>query len=81
MDGVFDRTGAGRVLTCQTIGADATPDAGAIAGARPIAAMDVTRVLDRLARRRGLPNRMRRAKGKAFCGRAMAAWARARGVT
>ena len=75
IDGVVDRTGAARVLTCQTIGADATPEAGAIA------AMDVTRVLDRLARCRGLPDRMRRDKGKAFCGKAMVAWARARGVT
>ena len=40
--------------------------------------MAVTRVLDRLARSHGLPKRIRSDNGKAFCGKAMVAWALAR---
>ena len=43
--------------------------------------MNVTRVLDRLALSRGLPKRIRSDNGKEFCGKAMVAWALARGLT
>ena len=79
MDVVFDRTADARVLTCLTSGADASHDAGA--SVRAISGMDVTRLLDRLARRRGRPKRIRSDIGMAFCGKAMVARARARGLT
>gem|GEM_PF-4992010 len=40
----------------------------------------LTRVLDRLAFSRGLPNVIRTDNGKEFCGKAMVEWAHARGV-
>jgi len=40
----------------------------------------VTRVLDRLAHSRGLPQVIRTDNGKEFCDKAMVAWAHARGV-
>ena len=40
----------------------------------------VARVLDRLALSRGLPDVIRTDNGKEFCGKAMIAWAHARGV-
>ena len=42
--------------------------------------MDGTRVLDRLARSRGLPKCIRSDNNKEFCGQAMAAWAHANGL-
>ena len=81
MDVVFDRTADARVLKCLTSVDDATHEAVAIDVARAISGMDVTRVLDRLARSRGLPKRIRSDSGKAFCGKAMVAWALARGLT
>ena len=80
MDFVFDRTADARVLKCLTIVDDATHEAVAIEVARAISAMDVTRVLDRLARSRGLPKRIGSDNGKGFCGKAMVAWALARGL-
>lgn len=40
----------------------------------------LTRVLDRLALSRGLPNVIRTDNGKEFCGKAMVVWAHERGV-
>ena len=40
----------------------------------------MTRVLDRLAHSRGLPQVIRTDYGKEFCGRAMVVWAHVRGV-
>ena len=80
MDVVFDRTADARVLKCLTSVDDATHEAVAIEVARAISGMDVTRVLDRLARSRGLPKPIRSDNGKEFCGKAMVAWALARGL-
>src|SRR5918994_2386134 len=80
-DFVFDRTAEGRVLKCLAIVDDATTEAVAIVPARALGGLPVTRVLDRLAVERGLPQVLRTDNGLEFCGRAMLTWAHDRGVT
>jgi putative transposase len=80
MDFVFDRTADGRVLKCLTIVDDATHEAVCIEVERAISGHGVARVLDRLARVRGLPEVIRTDNGKEFCGKAMLVWAHGRGV-
>lgn len=80
MDFVFDRTAEGRVIKCLTIVDDATHEAVAIEVERAISGIGVTRVLDRLALSRGLPQVIRTDNGKEFCGKAMVTWAYHRGV-
>ena len=80
MDFVFDRTAEGRVLKCLTIVDDATHEAVWIEVERAISGHGVARVLDRLDLSRGLPEVIRTDNGKEFCGKAMIAWAHARGV-
>ncbi|MBZ4187010.1 IS3 family transposase [Thermomonas sp. RSS23] len=80
MDFVFDRTAEGRVIKCLTIVDDATHEAIAIEVERAISGLNVTRVLDRLALARGLPQVIRTDNGKEFCGKAMVTWAYERGV-
>jgi putative transposase len=69
------------VLKCLTIIDDATTEAVAVVPARALGGLPVTRVLDRLAITRGLPQVLRPDNGSAFCGGAMLTWAHARGVT
>lgn len=59
MDFVFDRSAEGRVIKCLTIVDDATHEAVAIEVERAISGLGVTRVLDRLALVRGLPQVIR----------------------
>lgn len=80
MDFVFDRTAEGRVIKNLTVVDDATHEAVAIVPERAIGGVSLTRMLDQLACRRGLPKAIRTDNGKEFCGRAMLAWAHARGV-
>lgn len=80
MDFVFDRTAEGQVIKCLTIVDDATHEAVAIVPERAISGNVLTRILDRLAAERGLPQAIRTDNGKEFCGRAMLTWAHARGV-
>ena len=80
MDFVFDRTAEGRVIKCLTVVDDATHEAVAIVPERAISGHVLTRILDRLAMQRGLPQAIRTDNGKEFCGRAMLTWAHARGV-
>ena len=80
MDFVFDRTADGRVLKCLTIIDDATHEAVAIEVERAMSGAGVTRVLDRLALSRGLPQVIRSDNGREFCGKAMLEWAHKRGV-
>ena len=80
MDFVFDRTADGRVLKCLTIIDDATHEAVAIEVERAMSGAGVTRVLDRLALSRGLPQVIRSDNGREFCGKAMLEWAHHRGV-
>lgn len=80
MDFVFDRSADGRVIKCLTIVDDASTEAVATMSERAISGVVVTRILDRLALERGLPNVIRTDNGKEFCGKAMLNWARARGI-
>jgi transposase InsO family protein len=80
MDFVFDRTAEGSALKCLTVVDDATHEAVAIVPERAISGHVLTRILDRLAAERGLPQAIRTDNGKEFCGRAMLTWAHARGV-
>jgi len=80
-DFVFDRTAEGRVLKCLAIVDDATTEAVAIIPARALGGLAVTRVLDRLALTRGLPQVLRTDNGLEFCGRALLTWAHERCVT
>lgn len=80
VDFVFDRTSEGRVLKCLTIVDDATHEAVAIEVERAISGSGVSRVLDRLALGRRLPEIIRSDNGKEFCGKDMVKWAHERGV-
>ncbi len=80
MDFVFDRTAEGQVIKCLTMIDDATHEAVAVVPERAISGYALTRILDRLALQRGLPQAIRTENGKEFCGRAMLTWAHARGV-
>ena len=80
MDFVFDRTAEGRAIKCLTVVDDATHEAVAIVPERAIGGHALTRILDRLAVQRGLPQAIRTDNGKEFCGRAMLTWAHACGV-
>lgn len=80
MDFVFDRTAEGRVIKCLTVVDDATHEAVAIVPERAISGHALTRILDRLAVQRGLPQAIRTDNGKEFCGRAMLTWAHARDI-
>lgn len=75
MDFVFDRTAEGRVIKCLVIVDDATHEAVTIEVERAISGLGVTRVLDRLALSRGLPQVIRTDNGKA-----MVIWAHQQGV-
>ncbi len=80
MDFVFDRTAEGRVIKCLTVVDDATHEAVAVVPERAIGGHALTRILDRLAVHRGLPQAIRTDNGKEFCGRAMLTWAHERSV-
>ena len=80
MDFVFDRTAEGRVIKSLTVVDDATHEAVAIVPERAMSGMHLTRVLDQLAKTRGLPKAIRTDNGKEFCSRATHTWAHARGV-
>ena len=81
MDFVFDRSADGRVIKCLTIVDDATHESVATVPERAIGGLTLTRVLDRLAITRGLPQVIRTDNGKEFCGRAMLSWAHHHNVT
>ena len=80
MDFVFDRSAEGRVIKCLAVVDDATHESVVIEVERAMSGIGVTRVLDRLATSRGLPQVLRSDNGKEFCGKAMLEWAHSRGV-
>jgi putative transposase len=81
MDFVFDRVASGRALKCLVIVDDATHEAVAIEPEHAISGHQLTRILDRLAAERGLPQVIRTDNGPEFTGRAMLTWAHERGIT
>jgi transposase InsO family protein len=81
MDFVFDRTIEGRVLKCLTIVDDATHEAVAIIPERAISGQSLTRMLQRIALSRTLPQIIRTDNGKEFCSKAMLSWAHDHGIT
>jgi len=81
MDFVFDRTADGRVIKCLAIVDDGSTEAVAIQAERAISGIAVTRILDRLALERGLPQVIRTDNGKEFCGKDILTWAHQRGIT
>jgi len=80
MDFVFDRTAEGRVVKNLTVVDDATHESVAIVPERAISGQSLTRILDRIALHRELPQAIRTDNGKEFCGHAMLTWAHMRGV-
>lgn len=80
MDFVFDRAAKGRGIKCLTIVDDATHVAVAIEVERAISGLGMTRVIDRMALARGLPQMIRTDTGKEFCDKAMVTWAHEHGV-
>lgn len=80
MDFVFGRTADGRVIKLLVIVDDATHEAVAIEVERAISGHGVSRVLDRQAISRSLPQVIRTDNGKRFCGKTMVSWAHGRGV-
>jgi len=76
MDFVFDRTADRRVIKSLVIVDDATHEAVAIEVERAICGHGVSRVLDRLAISRGLPQVIRTDNGKEFCGMTPADYAK-----
>lgn len=63
-DFVFDRTAEGRVIKNLTVVDDATHEAVAIVPERAIGGQSLTRILDRLAVQRGLPQAIRTDNGR-----------------
>ena len=80
MDFVFDRTAEGRVIKNLTVVDDATHEAVTIVPERAIGGQQLVRILDQLAKTRGLPKAIRTDNGKEFCSRALLTWAHARDV-
>lgn len=80
MDFVFDRTAEGRVIKNLTVVDDATHEAVAVISERAMGGQQLVRILDQLAKTRGLPKAIRTDNGKEFCSRAMLTWAHARSV-
>lgn len=81
MDFVFDRVASGRALKCLAIVDDATHESVAVVPEHAIGGQQLTRILDRIAVARGLPQIIRTDNGKEFTGKAMLTWAHERGIT
>ena len=81
MDFVFDRSADGRVIKNLAVVDDATHEAVLVTPERAIGGMAVTRILEALAIKRGLPKIIRTDNDKEFCGRAMLTWAHQRDIT
>lgn len=80
MDFVMDRLANGNRLKLLTIVDDFTKESVDIVAARSITGDDLTEILDRLGRFRGLPKAIRTDQGPEFTSRALDAWAYRNGV-
>ncbi len=80
MDFVADTLASGRALRALTIVDDCTRECPAIEVDTSLPGLRVTRVLDRVAEKRGLPGTLVVDNGPEFAGRALDQWAYRRGV-
>jgi len=80
MDFLSDCVSTGRVIRMLTIVDDCTRECPAIEVDTSLGGLGVRRVLDRIARERGLPEAIVLDNGPEFRGRALAAWSEQRGV-
>ena len=80
MDFVFDRSADGRMVKCLTVVDGGSHECVAIKPERAIGGQLLTRLLDKIAQERPLPQVIRADNGKELCGRAMLSWAHSRGV-
>jgi putative transposase len=80
MDFVTDCVSTGKVIRMLTIVDDCTRECPAIEVDTSLGGLRVRRVLDRIARERGLPEAIVLDNGPEFRGRALAAWSQERGV-
>src|SRR5215470_16260331 len=80
MDFVSDCVSSGTVIRMLTIVDDCTRECPAIEVDTSLGGLRVRRVLDRIARERGLPEAIVLDNGPEFRGRALAAWSEQRGV-
>jgi len=80
MDFLSDCVSTGRVIRMLTIVDDCTRECPAIEVDTSLGGLRVRRVLDRIARERGLPEAIVLDNGPEFRGRALAAWSEQRGV-
>jgi putative transposase len=80
MDFVFDELANGRRVKTLTVVDDCSKEAVQIAVDTSIPALYVTRVLDQVKAKRGLPKVIRTDNGPEFAGRTMQAWAAKNGV-
>ena len=80
MDFVRDTFATGRAFRCLTVVDDFTRECPVIEVDVSLSGLRVTRVLDALARTRGLPTSITVDNGPEFAGRALDAWAHWRGV-
>lgn len=77
---VFDRAARGRTLKCLTVVDDATQEAVAVIPDHSRGGLQLTRHLDPLADRRGLPRIIRIDNGPEFVGKVLLNWAHERNV-
>jgi len=80
IDFLSDCVSTGRVIRMLTIVDDCTRECPAIEVDTSLGGLRVRRVLDRIARERGLPKAIVLDNGPEFRGRALAAWSEQRGV-
>jgi putative transposase len=80
IDFVSDCVSTGRVIRMLTVVDDCTRECPAIEVDTSLGGLRVRRVLDRIARERGLPEAIVLDNGPEFRGRALAAWSEERGV-
>lgn len=80
MDFLFGRTAEGRGIESLTVADDATHEVVAIVPERALGEQQLTRILEQLAKMRGLPKVIRTDNSKEFCCRTMLTWGLVRGV-
>lgn len=80
IDFVFDRVADGRAIKCLAVVDDATHECVALVVEHAMSGLHVTRVLQQIGERRGLPRIIRSDNGPEFISKAMLTWAHDQGV-